>query len=229
MLKSPALCAGLLASCLAFPGAAAADPLVITSGSLTLNEFQTYAPFAFLTTNGTSISGQWPNGVDAPGVAGHVNPGSTFSYDAVPFVFGDPFATGKIVTNDGTFTGFLMGDLTFTGSDTAIPAFPVTAETQLFSLTAPFSFTGNVSLYDRLIDGPFELTPLVTLALSGQGLARVDLIGDNASGTPRFTRYRTVYDFSSSQTPEPATVLLLTTGAAMLYRRRSREGGMLRG
>jgi hypothetical protein len=115
----------------------------------------------------------------------------------VPFVFGDPFATGTAVVNGQTVNAFLAGHLDFTTPSLTIPAVsPPTDADAVFTLFLPFTFRGRVTGYDRLQQGPIEPSQLFDVALLGSGTARVDLLGTSAGGVTRVQYFRTTYDFA---------------------------------
>src|SRR5688572_16809770 len=88
----------ILALLTGFGTSLSAEPIVITAGTFTIENFRTFATFSLTASDGTTIVGSWPSFDStcpgftcAPGAV--VTPDAVFVYDTVPFVFGDPFAT----------------------------------------------------------------------------------------------------------------------------------------
>ena len=211
----------LLAPSSAVPGAA--DPIQIVSGTFVINAFDfNRGTFALVGADGSSLTGRWPNGgVQAAGACSGcaggtaVSPAASFTFD-VPFIGGDPFASGTAVLGGQTYSGFFGGDLRFTGPSTTLPVgTQAVTDTTLFSVTLPFTFTGLVNGYDLF--GFREAQLRFTQAFTGQGQATVDFLAGGAAGTPTgYIYYRTTYEFQGAPIPEPATLMLVGSGIVAL-------------
>lgn len=194
-----------------------ADPIAVIGGTFTFNTFQGSGDFSLRLANGSSLIGRWPNGVAeaylcipcAPGTL--VTPNAVFSYDAVPAVVKDSFATANGM--------YLQGEFLFSG-----PAFPLPPgtgpidDTTQMSFVQPFRFTGHVTEYAKLLDGPFEPSPGPTFDYIGSGSARMKFLQERSANADGYTLLETKYEFTP--TPEPASVLLVAAGLATLWRGR---------
>ena len=201
-----------------------ADPVLIRSGYLTTSVSVPFADFVLVAADGTRIEGRWPGAaVPCTGcTAGSaVTPDARFSYDQVPFVFGDPFATGTVTSNGTVSSLYFSGELAFDGDSFTLPALSA-GPAQNYQFNQPFAFTGDVTGYDRLIDGPFEIDPVFSRDLTGFGTASLRFRGELVNGVSRYSYLDTRYDFTDP-VPEPATVLLTLSGlGAVAVRRRRR-------
>lgn len=215
----------LLSSVSAFtPAAVLADPVLIRSGYLTTSGSASFAEFVLVASDGTRMEGRWP-GAAVPctgctaGTA--VSPDARFSYDQVPFVFGDPFATGR-VTVDGTESWlYFSGELLFDGASFTLPALSA-GPAQNYRFNRSFAFTGEVTGYDRLLEGPFEIEPVFSGILTSFGTASLGFRGELVNGVSRYSYLDTRYDFTDP-VPEPGTVLLTISGLGAVALRRRRR------
>lgn len=202
---------------------AQADPIVVRAGALTTSAFEFSAPFSLIGTGDTRIDGRWPGGsvpCSSCRVGDVVTPSARFLYDTVPFVWGDPFASGSATIAGTSYPRlFFSGELLFTGSPFTLPGLTTPGDAVL-TFRRPFTFTGEVSGYDRLLEGPTELYPLFTTTWAGRGTADVRFFGTRTGAGSFYTYLDTTYTFADP-IPEPATLLLCGTGVAVLIRRRA--------
>ena len=199
-----------------------ADPIVITSGSLTVTGISGSPTYSisganFSVTSVGGDSGNTPNCFPCV-------PGQTAN--ASSFLVGSSLGHGPAVINGVSFPELFYSGTFNLGASVVIPTGVFTDIT----LTTPFTFTGNI----RGCEGNsqvcaneiFSLTELV-----GQGTATVQFtFGLNqANGQPLFFFRSVTYTFENAEIPEPMTIVLLTTGligvaAKVRSRRRSTSG-----
>lgn len=208
---------------LALPCPVAADPIAVTDGFFDIG----FARFAFRTFRFSlsggqdfAISGQQPDGPRQ----GTFEPLCTFG----PCTTTSPSGTVRIValgsaTIDGTqyplTQTFGAGNDLFSFSSGTIVIPDATSSS--LALTSPFTFAGSLDVFaiDVLAnDGSVHRSHVGMFDLIGQGTATTGLVrsGDH------YEIRNVTYAFASP-TPEPASLLLLATGAAVLIRRRSRR------
>ena len=214
-------------SLLAFPLAAQAEPVTITSGyvSVTSTVRDTLA-FNF---SGTGLSA-WGINPHAPvqqnlspclSSASLCQPGDLIVPNALIYLSAEG---PSFVTFNGTTVqvSWAAQDsfLQFTGPGVVIPS--SAAETDLVTLTMPFDMTGTINVHDVNDPGPV----IFSTTINGSGIAT--LVLRRPAGNPEgFAVTEARYDFTQSPIPEPATMILLTTGIAGIvgkkYRARLRS------
>jgi hypothetical protein len=201
----------VLLSVVLFPRLAAADPIVITGGSITLASPRSGIDWTgfVLTSADSSFSGVACCGFISLPLAGSVTLSSQATLlSTVPF----PLATQQIV-HGTSYVAFVSGGLTFTGPSFVVPP-PQQAGTA-FEFSSPFTATGHIS-------GTATNTPgapvLFSEDLEGSGTATVS--GQVVDPSQPFYDAQLVsYSFAASPslapTPEPGSfALLLAAGVA---------------
>jgi hypothetical protein len=181
-----------------------ADPIVITSGSLTvtgLSGSPTYSISGanFSVTSVGGDSGNTPNCLPClPGQVANVS----------SFLVGSSLGHGPAVINGVSFPELFYSGTFNLGATVLLPTGVFTDIT----LTTPFTFTGNIRGCDgsNVVCGNeiFSLTELV-----GQGTATVQFTFGFNQGNPLFFFRTVTYTFeNAAEIPEPMTIVLLTTG-----------------
>jgi PEP-CTERM motif len=206
----------VLLSVTVLPQPAAADPVEITSGYFTAGTLTTYAQTVM---NGSGF------GLKAF-LEAYV---STLSLECTPCAPGTtidlggsflgPQANGSAVVDGVSYPEIFLEGMTGTFSS---PSFTISG-TQSVTVERPFTFSGVVSGYllDPNIYGRTD--PAFTKSLVGAGTASAAFLF-NGDLTPLFFGTALRYDFTNLHTtPEPATLFLVGSGAALAGLRRRKR------
>jgi hypothetical protein len=184
-----------------------ADPIMITSGSVSL--VGAFGPTVYsLAGQNFSITGGGDGGFSSarnctPCLSGH-----TLGVNTV--IIGTGLGTATVTINGTTFPGlFILGTLQLTGGGFTIPA-------TLTNITLTSGFSLSASIFG--CEGSQFLctmdTAVFSTTLQGSGTATLQLgfSGLNANGDSLFFFRNLTYNFGSSEVPEPMTITLLAAG-----------------
>jgi hypothetical protein len=198
------------------PSLAAADPIRITSGFVHAGAVDPSAQF-LLEGEGLSLAGfaqAFSSTLSLECVP--CAPGTTLNLGGT---FHGPDAAGSGVVDGVAYSEIFLNGMTGTFSS---PSFQISGDEAL-TIMRNFTFTGTISGY-LLNPSVYGFTePAFTKTLTGQGIVRGEFLF-NADETPLFFARDLHYEFSdTAPVPEPATLLLFGTGAAMAVWRRRRS------
>lgn len=217
----PALCALLL---LAIAPSVKADPIVITSGTLTVTGAIPGGPDFTLNGENFSVGGGGEQGSSPscfPCLSGD-------NQSVSGFFAGSSLRAGALTVDGITFAPVLLsGQLIFTGAPIPIPA-----ATTNISITGAFTMTGFISAC------AFKPFPdcggndvFFTTELVGQGIVTINLqFLRILNGRSLYQMQSVTYTFQEAEVPEPTTITLLTFGVIglgmkrTLGKRRRRDG-----
>ena len=209
---------------------AAAEPIAITSGTITLPQgiFDPAHPVTLSGSDGVrpfTFSGDID--ADDSNLAAYtcrpcVEGTAQLSIDIGAFgtVYGDvTYGTESYVTGSGTGNSPDQGGLAMQiAGSVALPAL-LPAPGEVVTITTPFTMTGSLLPPEMPGGGRSNL-------LTGSGMADVRLFVDPVEGLPLWSFHSAEYRFLSSGSPnpvpEPASMLLLGSGLATLILRRGR-------
>lgn len=196
-----------------------ADPIVITSGSLTVTGIAGSPTYSisgmnFSVTSVGGDSGNTPNCLPClPGQLANVS----------SFLVGSSLGHGPATINGVSFPELFYSGTFNLGATVLLP---VGGTTDL-TLTTPFTFIGSI----RGCEGSSQVCAneiFSTTELVGQGIATVQFTFGihEQTGQPLYFFRSVTYTFQSAEIPEPMTIVLLTTGligvgARVRSRRRS--------
>jgi hypothetical protein len=185
-----------------------ADPLVVTSGSLSVTGIMGGPSFS-LSGENFSIAGGGNLGSAQPQQCFPCESGNLLGLHA--FFAGSSLAAGNM-----TFEGMTFTNLVFGGTFEFFGAAVIPAATTNISITAPFTFAGDIRAC--VFQGaPTDCSPansIFSTQLVGQGIATIqlDFFFINASGKSVYGFNSITYNFQPAEVPEPMTITLLATG-----------------
>ncbi len=194
-----------------------ADPIVVTSGTITVSGLAGGPHF--------DLTGDNFHASNAGGDTGNF----------APQLGCGPCFAGKTVGVGGSFLGSSLGgggSITLNGTTVTNPgygglfgiggsSFIVPSVTTDVSITVPFTFAGTLNV----CSGSCLINPvLFTVSLVGSGTATVDLTfsGFDNLGRPIFFFHQATFQFEEP-VPEPASILLFGGGLALLTAKLKRR------
>jgi hypothetical protein len=208
-------------SVLTFPQAANAGPITITSGFVSVtSNIRDILSFNFsgdgLSANGFDLHAAVPQYMSpCLSSASLCQPGDLIFPNSLIQLSAET-GSGSSVTFNGTtvLVTWAAQDsfLQFTGPGVVIPS----AADQV-TLTMPFDMVGTIQVHSLDDPGPV----IFSTTINGSGIATLFL--QRPPGNPAgFAITAARYDFNPAAVPEPATLMLLTTGVAGIVARRFR-------
>ena len=206
------------AAVLALSVPAAADPVRITSGGFAATSLTDISPVALRGTRGFSLEARPGLGIFEPWACDFEPCGAGSVIDVRAFWSGlDLISTvtldGRRFDNVGSASSNDFSLLDIRGALT-LPSSPWTTST----FSAPFSLEGQFGWFDQA-----TLTSEV-VRLIGSGMATVSLTQSGAfADSWRVARIEYTFSDDTLVTPEPATLLLVGSGVALVARRRFRR------
>lgn len=187
-----------------------ADPIVVTSGSLTVTGISGGPQFGLFGEN-FSITGGGEQGSAQVQQCFPCLSGGQIGVNAF-FAGGSTLGGGAVTINGTTFTNVVYaGTFVFSSGTVTIP--PATTN---ISITVPFTFAGDIRGCPFL-GGPPDCSPgdaVFSTQLVGQGIATIQLnfFFVNANGNSFYQFNSVTYNFQSAEVPEPMTITLLAAG-----------------
>ena len=205
-----------------------ADPIEVTSGVMHI-AWDDPSAFQFSAEGGFSLSGLFLRVASSPQQVCFLGclPGATINLSSTVgggSGFGLGTATsanvnGVVYVPHPAGAVSLAGDFLFTAGDVVLP--PMTGEPfGRVGVTAPFVFEGRVAGFASGVD--ISGIPLFDVMLRGQGTAELN-VSRSPDGVYRFPEVTYTFAASPDPIPEPATLILLGSGMAMLGARRVRR------
>jgi hypothetical protein len=210
-------------SVLSMPQAANAEAVTITTGSVRVtSNIRDIISFNF-SGNGLSVNG-FDNHAANPQYmspclrsASLCQPGDLIFPTALRQLSSEPGSPTSVTFNGrSVLVSWASNDsfLQFTGPGVVIPS-----STDQMTLMMPFDMVGTIQVHP--LDDPGSV--IFSTTINGSGIATLTL--RRPAGNPvGFAIDTAQYDFSPTAVPEPATVILLTTGLAGIVFRKCRRG-----
>jgi len=186
-----------------------ADPIVVTSGSLSVTGISGGPRYSLFGEN-FSVNGGGELGSSDPQKCFPCVSGNLIGLNG--FFAGSSLGGGTVTIDGMTFAGVVFaGTFVFTGAPVTIPA-----ATTNVSINAPFTFAGVIRGCE-FHGGPPDCSPgdaVFSTQLVGQGIATIQLtfLRLNASGNSLYGFNSVTYNFQSAEVPEPMTITLLAAG-----------------
>lgn len=184
-----------------------AEPIVVTSGSLTLTGFFSAPSFSFSGENFSVTGSGGEAGATGPQLCFPCASGNLINVNS--FFGGSSLGFGSVTINGMTFNNVVFaGQIQFSGNPVIVPV-----AMSNVTLTAPFTFSGTL----LGCPAPAPCTPqnaVFTTELTGSGLAFIEL--RFLPDINLFQHERTAYVFGPTEIPEPMSLLLLAGGLAAL-------------
>ena len=209
-------------SLVSLPQGAGAEPIRVTTGSVSITRnIRDILSFDF-SGNGLSVYGFDLHTASTPFLASCLNspslcqPGDRIRPEIIKPVSSEP-GSGSSVTFQGrtVLVSWESNDsfLRFSGPEVVIPF-----ATDKITLTMPFSMIANIEVHALDDPGPVIFSTIVL----GYGTATLNL--ERPPGNPAgFAITGARYEFNDAPVPEPATIVLLTTGLAGIVVRKYRR------
>lgn len=184
-----------------------ADPLVITSGSLSVTGLGGGPRYNLFGEN-FSVSGGGSQGSSAPQRCAACESGNLIGVSG--FFAGTSLVSSTVIIDGMTFSGVSSGVFEINGGPVTIPA-----ATTNVSINAPFTFTGFINVCE-FRGGPPDCggsNVIFSTQLVGQGIATIELrFFRLLNGNSLYGFSSVTYNFQSAEVPEPMTITLLAAG-----------------
>ena len=198
-----------------FNARAQAEPIVITGGFLTSTGSGNVGEFVFIGA-GFRMAGNTDMGFVSPAQCTPCVPGEAVNLSSL--LSGGLELDGAITIDGSSFSNPADAHLVFTAPSIVMPGVP-----QDFTVTRPFTFSGNLLGLDELGEHT-----VFTRALTGGGTLTASFRSIPVFEDVRaFDFVSITYDFTAADpVPEPCTLLLVGSGlGGLLFRRRKLRSG----